>query len=207
MARFPSTPVPADEFVEGLLPKLLGAPGLAAGAAGLRVRLGLALSGRGGGAWTLVLRSKGLEVESGIDAPLTVGLSAKDWRGALWEERGGVLGGFLARALGADGEPPSIEGPLRFDVAVVEQLADLDATIRLRVTEGKGGDWRVDVRLGAGPVSRDPQVTVTATAADTQALAARELEPLAAIMTGRIQVDGEMALLLQLQALLRQARG
>jgi len=206
MAEFPASPVPAEEFVEQLLPRLLGPPALAAGAAGLRARLGFVLSGKGGGAWTLVLRSKGLEVEAGADAPLTLGLSAKDWRGALWEQRGGALGAFVAEALGAGQDSPSIEGPLRFDLAVIEKLADLDATVRLAVREEGGVDWCMDLRLGAGPVAREPQVAVCATTEDLQALVSRDLEPLAAVMTGRVQVEGEMALLIQIHALLRQAR-
>ncbi len=57
MKSFPAEPIPAAEFVEERLPELLGAPALAAGAAGLRARIGIALTGKGGGAWTLVLRS------------------------------------------------------------------------------------------------------------------------------------------------------
>ena len=207
MTAFPPSPVPPARFVEDLLPGLLGPPALAAATAGLRVRLGLALTGRGGGEWTLVLRSKGLEVESGLEAPLTLALSVKDWRGALWEGRGSVLGALLARGLGAGPEPASISGPLRFDLGVVDKLADLDATLGLTITGGRGGDWQLALRLGEGPVAGDPQLGIRVEAADAEALAARELEPLAAMMTGRIRVDGEMSLLLQIQALLLQARG
>jgi hypothetical protein len=207
MPAFPAEPIPAHEFVEERLPALLGAPALAAGAAGLRARVGLALTGKGGGSWTLVLRSRGLEVESGGDAPLTLGMSAKDWRGALWEDRGAALGAFLARALGASEVSPSLEAPLRFDVGVIERLANLDATLRVVVTGGKGGDWALSVRLGPGPVAQAPQVTLSASAHCVEALAAREQEVLTAVVTGRIRVEGEMALLLQIQALILQARG
>jgi hypothetical protein len=207
MKDFPVEPIPAHEFVEEHLPRVLGAPALAAGAAGLRARLGLSLSGKGGGVWTLVLRNKGLEIESGGEAPLTVGMSAKDWRGALWEERGAAVGGFLAQAFGSGESRPSLGAPLRFDIAVLDRLADLDATLRLVVTEGKGGDWSLDVRLGPGPVAGDPQLVLRASAACVDALAAGEQEVLTAIMTGRVRVEGEMSLLLQIQALLLQARG
>ena len=56
-------------------------------------------------------------------------------------------------------------------------------------------------------MAREPQVVLSATAECVDALAAREQEVLAAVMTGKIQVQGEMALLLQIQALLLQARG
>ena len=207
MSRFPQRPVPAADFVEQLLPALLGPPGLAAGAAGLSARLGFALAGEGGGAWTLVLRSRGLEIESGLDAPLTLGLSTRDWRGALWESRGGALGAFLARILGAEAGDGALGLALRFDVAVVEKLAELDATLRLQVLEEVGEDWTLDLRLGPGPIASRAEVTVAASERDTHALAAGELDPMSALMTGRIRVEGEMSLLVQVQALLQQARG
>ena len=81
----------------------------------------------------------------------------------------------------------------------------LDGVIRMVVAGGEGGDWQVDFKLGPGAIPEEPTTTVTVTAADADAMAAGELDPMQAFMAGRIQVAGDMALMMQMQAIQMQA--
>ena len=55
-------------------------------------------------------------------------------------------------------------------------------------------------KLGPGDIPAEPNTKVTLTADDAAALERGELNPLEAFMAGRIQVDGDVALLMQMQA-------
>ena len=134
--------------------------------------------------------------------------SVDDWRGALWEGRGGAFGqgavalfkpgaGAAASGGGMGGAAPS--------PAALQQMQALDGVIRMVVAGGEGGDWQVDFKLGPGAIPEEPTTTVTVTAADADAMAAGELDPMQAFMAGRIQVAGDMALMMQMQAIQMQA--
>jgi putative sterol carrier protein len=76
--------------------------------------------------------------------------------------------------------------------------------IRLGVTDGDG-EWGLGLRLGPGAIPEEPTTTVTVSADDAALMEAGELNPLEAFMAGRIQVGGEMTLMMQMQAVIMQA--
>ncbi len=94
-----------------------------------------------------------------------------------------------------------------------------DITQRLRGAldgaEGLGGSLKIDLR-GEGFIHVDgPQVTnedapaactVVISREDLEALARGELDPMAAMMRGRLQIRGDMSVAMKLQSMLR-ARG
>jgi putative sterol carrier protein len=71
--------------------------------------------------------------------------------------------------------------------------------------DGPAGDWTVDFVLGPGEIPAEPSTTVTICAADAAAMGRGELNPIEAMMAGRIQVAGDLALMMQMQAILMQA--
>jgi putative sterol carrier protein len=73
------------------------------------------------------------------------------------------------------------------------------------VRGGEGGDWQVDFKLGPGPIPDEPTTTVSVSAEDAAAMERGELNPLEAFMAGRIQVAGDMTLVMQMQAVAMQA--
>jgi putative sterol carrier protein len=73
------------------------------------------------------------------------------------------------------------------------------------VTGGEGGDWSVALKLGPGDIPAEPTTTVSIGAEDAAALERGELNPLEAFMGGRIQVAGDLTLLMQMQAIQMQA--
>ncbi len=92
MAEFPPAPIPASEFFEHFLPEAFAdLPELLKS---VDVELGVCLEGQGGGEWLFRLGKAGLAVEPGSRerAAFSVVQSVEDWRGALWEDRGGLIG-------------------------------------------------------------------------------------------------------------------
>jgi hypothetical protein len=89
--------------------------------------------------------------------------------------------------------------------AALEAMRALNGVIRMRVVGGAGGDWAVDFKLGPGEIPADPTTTVTITAADADAMASGQLDPMQAFMSGKIQVAGDMGLMMQMQMIQMQA--
>ena len=89
--------------------------------------------------------------------------------------------------------------------AALEQMRQLDGVIRMVVAGGEGGDWKVDFKLGPGEIPTEPTTTITVTADDAAAMERGELDPMQAFMSGRMQVMGDMALMMQMQAIQMQA--
>jgi len=98
---------------------------------------------------------------------------------------------------------------------VLAGLRKLDGLVRLAITGGEGasgagageggGDWELALRLGPGPILARRSCTLRASAEAADALARGELSPPAALLGGRIEVRGDMKLLLRLAARLRRA--
>ena len=89
--------------------------------------------------------------------------------------------------------------------AALAQLGGVDGSIRLVVAGGPGGDWQVEFKLGPGTIPETPTTTVTLLAEDADRMERGELNPMEAFMAGRIQVAGDMTLMMQLQAAQMQA--
>ena len=207
MSDFPAAPVSPAELLEGYLPRAWARADLARGLGRAPLRLGLHLSGKGGGDWLIELRSGEACVMRGSRelAPLTLALSVPDWRGALWEGRGGALGARAAELFRSGAMP--FEGwaeltrhaPL---ARAFDELGAMDGLLRLVITGGKGGDWSLALRVGPGELPEAPTASLSLCAEDAAALLDRELGLLEALLSGRLRLDGEMGFLLQLQGAL-----
>jgi putative sterol carrier protein len=205
MAEFPASPLPPSAFMEEWLPKAFADATRAPGSDQVEVELGVRLDGEGGGEWVFHIQGGQMSVRqaSRKDTAFTYVQSVEDWRGALWEGRGGAIG-KQAAAMFRPGEPPP--GPARpGQMQAREQMRALDGVIRMVVSGGEGGDWKVDFKLGPGDIPEQPSTTVTVTAADAAAMERGELDPMQAFMSGRMMVSGDMALMMQMQAIQMQA--
>jgi putative sterol carrier protein len=207
VADFPASPISPQEFFESFIPTAYAEADLPDGIADLDFKLGVLLEGQGGGQWLLHLAGGSLSVEPGSrkGAVVTLLQSVDDWRGALWQGRGGTFGRgitsfFRPGAVQAAEAPPPKPG-------VLEQLETLAGSIELRVTGGEGGAWSATVALGSGEIPAEPTTTLTVSEADSEALEKGELDPLQAFMSGRIQIGGDMSLLMQLQAVSTETEG
>ena len=211
MVTLPPSPISPAAFMQEFVPKAFAESEVSDAVKGADVKLGVRLVGEGGGEWTFHIEGGALQVEAGSrnEAAFTVVQSVEHWRGALWEDRGGVFGKQAAN-LFRPGEAASAPGPGGLgsvpDVAALGQLRALSGRIRMVVTDdGSTGDWTVDVVLGPGEIPAEPTTTVTVSAADAAAMERGELNPFEAMMADRIQVAGDIALIMQMQAILMQA--
>jgi hypothetical protein len=206
LSDFPASPLAPSEFLEGWLPHAFAAIGLPDEVKAVELELGVLLEGQGGGEWIFQLLGGELAVQPGsrASAAFTLVQSVEDWRGALWEGRGGAIGKgastvfrptSLAGVETASGGVLKLPGP-----AALAQMRALDGLLSLVVSGGAGSDWGVGFKLGPGDIPPEPNTKVTFTEEDAAALERGELDPLEAFMAGRIQVDGDVALLMQMQA-------
>jgi hypothetical protein len=208
MVAFPSRPMSPEEFFEGFLPKAVADAGMSDALRALGVALGVRLDGKGGGEWLLQVQNGKLHVEPGSRATAAVSVvqSVADWRGALWEGRGGAFGRQAAELFRpADGAASRIGDLVAGSAAALEQVQALSALLRVSVTGGEGGDWSLAVKLGPGEIPSEATTSVSLRSEDADAMARGELNPLEAFMGGRIQIAGDVTLLMQLQAIQMQA--
>jgi putative sterol carrier protein len=214
MAEFPSAPVAPGEFFEQWLPRAFAEAELPPEARQVQAQLGVQLDGDGGGEWVFEVKNGAMAVQSAPreDTAFTVVQSVADWRGCLWEGRGGAIGKqaatlFRPGAGGAaqprPGQMGQIGGPP--SPAALEQMRKLDGVIKMVVTGGEGGDWAVAFKLGPGPIPAEPTATLSLTAEDAAAMESGELDPMQAFMSGRILVTGDMTIVMQMQAIQMQA--
>ncbi len=211
MPSFPDAPVSPATFMEEVVPRLFSEVEHPPELAEVDLSLGVQLDGQDGGEWVMHIAGGDLEITPGSreDASFTVVQTVEDWRGALWEGRGGVVGevaSSLFRQAGAGG--PGLPGPAAGgapDPALMAQLEALNGLIRVVVTGGSGGDWSTAVKLGPGDIPDEPTTTVQISDADARAMQSGELDAMQAFIGGKILVAGDMGLMMQMQAIAMQA--
>lgn len=84
-----------------------------------------------------------------------------------------------------------------------DRAAGLDKTIQFHFTGDEPGDWNLTVRNGAltyaqGAVD-SPNTTVNVASSDWLAILKGTLNPMTAVLTGKLKITGDMALMLQFQ--------
>ena len=211
MAAFPPSPIPPKQFVEEWLPRAFADAELPPELRDAELQLGLALVGQGGGEWLFDMKGGHLTVTPGTrgDAAFSVVQSVADWRGALWEGRGGAIG-RQSLALFKPGERPATParpgqmGAGAPSPAALAEMRKLNGMIRMEVTGAEGGDWAVAFRLGPGAIPDQATTTVSVAAADAEAMDRGELDPMQAFMSGKLRVTGDMTLMMQMQAIQMQ---
>lgn len=208
MPEFPSAPVSPAELIERYLPAALAEVDPPEAARLVDLQLGVRLEGEGGGEWVVEARGGRFSVRSGprTEAAFSYVQSVDDWRGALWEGRGGAigqaLGGIFRPNSGSSQAVAALGAPAI--PAVLEALAPVSGLLRVELSHDDG-DWRIDLMLGPGEIPAQPSTTLSLSQDDADQLASGDLQPLEAFMAGRIRVAGDMGLVLQVQAAQLQA--
>jgi hypothetical protein len=207
MADFPDSPLPPSEFFESWLPAAFAEADIPDEQRSVSVQVGVLLHGEGGGEWVMHIEEGKLTVspEPRGETPFTYVQSVEHWRGALWEGRGGAIGAQSAQLFRPGAQASGAPGQGAPSPQALEAMRALNGVIRMKVSGAEGGDWHVDFKLGPGEIPDEPTTTVTITAEDAEAMAQGKLDPMAAFMQGKIQVAGDMALMMQMQAIQMQA--
>ncbi|MBW2290663.1 MAG: SCP2 sterol-binding domain-containing protein [Deltaproteobacteria bacterium] len=165
------------------------------------------LHGDGGGEWLYHLRDGDLEVVTGgcDEASFTLIQSVDDWRGTLWEGRGGVVAERGLRLLRSGRLAALAGGPAHTaDSALFERLVGLGGVLRAVITDGQAGDWAIALQFGPGEVPAEPTTTVRVAHDDIHAMSKGDLAPIQAFLAGRVSIAGDLLLAMQLQALLSE---
>lgn len=86
--------------------------------------------------------------------------------------------------------------------------ATLNATFQVRLTGGRPGLWWVRTRegeatTGSGPVEA-PDVTLEATSEDFFQIVEGKLDPLAALLTGKVKLEGDLSIAQKLPQVFRR---
>lgn len=208
MSTFPARPVSSSEFIEEVVPALFSEALLEPAEEAIDLKVGIVLRGEEGGDpggdWTLHFVEGELGIARGREerCEITIVQSVADWRSALWEGRPALVADAVdqIRELGPDAlrpPPPPGGGP---PLDPLKGISDLRGLIEAVIEDEEGGDWRVGVLIGPGPVPDAPQATIRLGAAQADAMRAGTLHPLEALITGQLQLDGDLGLILQLQA-------
>jgi len=205
MSAFPSKPVTPQCFVEEIVPALFAELALDE-VRGVPIKLGLLLRGAQGGEWTLQLGDGALAIRAGRtdDCEITIVQRVEDWRSALWEGRPGLVSD-LVDALLKEGSEGFLRG--RVDVAsrrapnTLEGLSDIRGLVETVIAGDHGApDWRLGIQIGVGPIPETPQATIRLGAEQAEAIRRGDLHPVQALIAGELRLEGDLGLILQLQA-------
>jgi hypothetical protein len=169
--------------------------------------LRLSLSGPDGGEWDMRIFDGVLFVDR---SQATIGVRRED--PDVWIRQSAA--DFLAVIFPSDDLfellPPSIDvvDLLGAESQELELLQKLEGRIRFELEGKRRRRWCVDVALGrSGMMAGRPRTTVIIDAATCEKLAARTVNPLQALLAGRLRVDGDKALAMQVLMLVATRTG
>jgi hypothetical protein len=191
----PPAGITVAEFFERWLPDTFAASGRRGPVDAPVVRA--SISGPGGGTWELQAQDDKLAVEAAAEGP---GREAPD----VWVR---LVAADLLAALGApDPDLPALLPPsfstldlLFLDPRDIELLRQVAGRVALEVEGRRRRRFRLDVGFGPAGVSAGrPRATVILDGATFEGLGARTVAPMQALLDGRVKVEGDRALAMQL---------
>ena len=188
--RPPPDVTPAELF-EQWLPKAFAAAGWRAPAGVPRLRV--SVGGATGGPWDLSVAGDTLNVAAGSREPpdIWMRLSQADLRVALG---------------GEDPDLPAIAPPgwsmrdlLIVEPADVDLVRQISGRIAVEIEGRRRRRWTLDVGFGAAGVSAGrPRTTLRLDAATFEGLRSGALPPMQPLLDGRLKIEGDRALAMQL---------
>ncbi len=206
MSAFPTEPVTPRVFFEDTIPALFAEADLDDAGRAADVKVGVVLLGAEGGEWTLHFINGELGIAEGRveECEVTIVQRVEDWRSALWEGRPPLVADALASVVKSGPgvlRPPGGTRGLGNPNAL-EGLSEIHGLIEAIIAgeNEEADDWRVGIRLGPGPIPESPQATILLGADQADAIRRGELHPLEALITGQLRLEGDLGLIIQLQA-------
>jgi hypothetical protein len=210
LSAFPPEPVTPRVFFEDTIPALFAEAELDDAERAVDLKLGVILhDSKGddeGGEWTLHFSEGALAVSDGRveECEVTIVLRVADWRSALWEGRPGLIADAVASV--AESGPAALRGPGSArgsgNPSALRGLSEIQGLIEAIIAgeSEEMDDWRVGIQIGPGPIPESPQATVLLGTEQAEAIRRGELHPLEALITGQLRLEGDLGLIIQLQA-------
>lgn len=209
----PPQPVSPRVFFEEWLPALFASLEADSVERALELELGVILRGGAGGEegdeggeWTLHFSAGELSVRPGRDedCAITIIQRVEDWRSVLWEGRPALIADAVAAtfASGAAGPRLATDAARLENPDALKGLSQIQGLIEAIIAseEVDAEDWRIGIQIGPGPIPESPQATILLGVAQADAIRRGDLHPLEALMTGQLRLEGDLGLIIQLQA-------
>jgi len=193
-ARPPAASAPA-EILESWLPAQFAAAERKSEIRSPRLRL--SLSGTDGGEWDFQVQEGELAVARrvrtthmrGDDPEVWIRQSVVDFLAVIFPHQD------LFELLPATADIVELLAP---DSAEMELLSKLDGRIKFELEGRRRRRWAVDAAFGrAGMLAGRPRTVVTIDGGTCEKLAARAMNPLQALLAGRLRVDGDKTFAMQ----------
>jgi len=206
LSAFPPRPVTPRVFFQDTIPALFAEVDLDDAERSVDLKVGVILRGADGGEWTLHFIGGELGIREGRleQCEVTIVQRVEDWRSALWEGQPGLIADAVAlvaesgpgalrkrRDLHGSGNPAALKGLSEIHGLIEAVIAGEDED---------ANDWRVGIRIGPGPIPESPQATILLGAEQADAIRRGELHPIEALITGQLRLEGDLGLIIQLQA-------
>jgi putative sterol carrier protein len=168
----------------------------------IQAGLSFRIEGDQGGDFSTKIEQGEVKVSEGLldDALVTLMMAQKDFLAVITGERKMAMqmpGG------GGGKEPDVSEIPKQLQ-NTIDTLKGVEGMLMFQITDPGEGDFAVKLKF-AGPKEKlgaDPDVTISIAKEDADAMAKGDLNPQAAFMSGKIKIDGDMGLLMQMAPLM-----
>jgi hypothetical protein len=152
--------------------------------------IGIEVRGEGGGRFFLNIRDGRMSAaDAAAHPPFLTVVQERAAFERLVREAGGSALAMLGGLSGLAGE-------MKLTSRRIEGLAQLQGAVRFEVA-GEGGFWLV-THFGPGPVPETPQASISVDDDAYRELRSGKLDPASAFMGGKIKVEGDLQLAMQL---------
>jgi putative sterol carrier protein len=203
-SRPPAASAPA-EIIESWLPAIFS--GAAHRPEGSSPRLRLSLSGSDGGEWDMQIEDGELVVARrvrtmhvrGDDPDVWIRQSTSDFLAVIFPNED------LFQFLPASADVVELLSPESQELELIQKL---DGRIKFELEGRRRRRWAVDVAFGrSGMLAGRPRTTVSIDSRTCEKLAARTMNPLQALLAGRLRVDGDKTFAMQVLMLVATRLG
>jgi putative sterol carrier protein len=198
LPKAPAGITPA-KFFEEWLPTQVAAFKDMIGALGAGVSVAMSCKVIGAGEWSMVLADGTVKIEKGLrsDALMTAVMEERNFIEAITGKMDDVM---LA--------PPGTENLTPDEAAAkakenLEAVKEVSGILKVAIEDANQPFWAM-VKFGGGELKDEPDVTVTMDRDTAVAVAKGETNPQAAFMSGRVQIAGDLSILMQISPLLMQ---
>lgn len=183
----------AEEFFEKLVPEqfLELADDLSDAQRAVSTAVGIKIDGDDGGSWTLRFDAGDFSVVRGLedDANPVVAMHLEHWRSALIGDAGFMEGSVDDVDIDLSKLKPTIADRVKMIKGVLAVVIDDD-----------GDHWRVTVGFGQD-VTDEPTTTIFIDGDIAEQLRDNKLDPMAAFTGGKVKIQGDMNLAMQVASL------